>query len=62
MPKARSLRDALKDRYGVEAELVAGHGGVFLVTVNGEKIFDKHASNRFPEDKEIFDKLDLLKK
>ncbi len=62
MPRARSLQAALEDRYGVQSKLVAGHGGVFVVTVNGDEIFDKHVSNRFPDEEEIFDKIDLIEK
>ena len=52
---------ALKDRYGVDAKLIAGHGGIFEVKVDGKVVFDKFTSNRFPEEQEIFELIDKLK-
>jgi len=37
----------------VGAELVAGAGGVFNVTVNGKLVFSKQTTHRFPEAGEI---------
>jgi selenoprotein W-related protein len=37
----------------VDARLVAGHGGVFDVTVDGRKVFSKRAEGRFPEGGEV---------
>ncbi len=47
------MQAALKDRFGVDAELIGGHGGTFLVTVDGRKIYDKLATGRFPEETEV---------
>lgn len=47
------MQAALKDRFGVDAELIGGHGGTFLVTADGDKIYDKLASGRFPEETEV---------
>jgi len=33
--------------------LVAGSGGVYEITVDGEKVFSKKALGRFPEEGEI---------
>ena len=49
------MRDELRDKFSVEAELIESSGGVFEVVVNGDLIFSKKNSNRFPEQKEIFD-------
>lgn len=38
---------------GVGANLIAGHGGVFEVTVDGTTVFSKKKVGRFPEDGEI---------
>ena len=43
----------LKQYLGVDSELVAGHGGVFEVTVDGKVIFSKKSVGRFPEPGEI---------
>jgi selT/selW/selH-like putative selenoprotein len=54
------LQDAIKDKYGVVASLIEGHGGAFEVAVNGQRIFSKLKTFRFPEHEEIFEKLDGL--
>lgn len=43
----------LKQAFGTEAELIRGSGGVFDVVVDGKKVFDKHATGRFPEPGEV---------
>ncbi|MBK9119547.1 MAG: Rdx family protein [Phycisphaerales bacterium] len=45
----------LKDVYGVDAELIAGAGGIFDVRVNGKLVFSKHEVGRFPEHAEVLD-------
>jgi selT/selW/selH-like putative selenoprotein len=52
------LAKALKKRYGVDAELIKSDGGVFEVVKDGELIFSKKATGRFPKDDEIFEKID----
>ncbi len=37
--------------------LLPSHGGRFEVTVDGELIFSKLAEGRFPEEKEILEKI-----
>jgi selT/selW/selH-like putative selenoprotein len=36
---------------------VRGSGGIFVVTVDDEKIFSKHDQGRFPTEREIIDAL-----
>jgi selenoprotein W-related protein len=43
----------LKDKLGIESELVASHGGVFEVSVDGKIVFSKKAQGRFPDDGEV---------
>jgi selT/selW/selH-like putative selenoprotein len=43
----------LKQRFGVEAELIRGKDGVFDVRVDGALVFSKHALGRFPEPGEV---------
>jgi selenoprotein W-related protein len=38
-------------------ELVPSSGGVFEVTVNGEKIYSKHETGIFPDTEEIIAKM-----
>jgi len=47
------LAAELKNRLGIESELVASHGGVFEVTVDGKTVFSKRALGRFPDDGEV---------
>ena len=46
---AAELKRALK----ADTKLVAGHGGVFEVAVDGDLIFSKKSQGRFPEDGEV---------
>jgi len=41
----------------VDSQLVRGSGGIFEVTVDGNRIFSKKDEGRFPTEKEILDKL-----
>jgi len=47
----------IKDKYGIKVELIKSGGGVFEVRKDGELIFSKKKTNRFPESMEIFEKL-----
>jgi len=38
---------------GHEAELVRGDNGIFDVVRDGEIVFSKHVSGRFPEESEV---------
>ncbi len=44
---------SLKQRFGVEAELIRGRDGVFDVRVDGELVFSKDQVDRFPEPGEV---------
>jgi len=37
----------------VESTLTAGSGGVFIVTVDGEIVYNKKETGRFPNDGEV---------
>jgi selT/selW/selH-like putative selenoprotein len=53
------LADELRERYSdIEVELIKGSGGAFEVCRDGELIFSKLSSGRFPEPKEIYEALD----
>ena len=55
--KAVSLAEAIKSTISADAELIKGSKGVFDVTVNGEKIFSKDDTGRFPTNEEIVSQL-----
>lgn len=41
----------------MDAELIEGSGGVFDVVVDGDLIYSRHDTGRFPEHDEIIDTL-----
>ena len=43
----------MKDKLGIDSELVASHGGVFEISVDGKTVFSKKALGRFPDDGEV---------
>jgi selT/selW/selH-like putative selenoprotein len=47
------LAASLKQRFGIDAELVRGSGGVFDVELDGKLVFSKHALDRFPDPGEV---------
>jgi len=47
------LADSLSERFGIESKLVKGRGGVFEVRLDGELIFSKAETYRFPEPGEV---------
>jgi predicted Rdx family selenoprotein len=55
------LQAAIKDKYGITAELNEGLGGIFTVDIDGKRVFDNQVTYRFPEDAEIFTEIDKLK-
>ena len=53
-PRALSLGDELSNQFGNNiVKLKPGDRGAFEVFVNGQLIFSKLQTDRFPEDKEI---------
>ena len=44
---------SLKQRFGVDADLIRGKDGVFDVSVDGKLVFSKHELGRFPEPGEV---------
>ncbi|MEO1993854.1 MAG: Rdx family protein [Planctomycetaceae bacterium] len=53
MPQASSLAAALTDEFSITAELIEGEKGVFDVVVDGDLVYSKHETGRFPENDEI---------
>lgn len=54
---ASRLQAAIKKALGITADLKPGHGGVFDVEVDGELIYSKAQTHRFPTDEEILARL-----
>lgn len=48
---------AIKDAKGVDSELVESKGGVFDVELDGQLIYSKHKTMKFPEHNEILEQL-----
>ncbi|MDJ0790191.1 MAG: Rdx family protein [Myxococcota bacterium] len=55
MPQASSLEAAIQQEFGADAqvELIRGDDGIFDVCVEGDRIYSKHATGRFPENDEV---------
>ena len=58
--KAASVAEALKSKYKEmkDVDLVPSSGGAFEVILDGELIYSKLKTGRFPEDKELTDAID----
>lgn len=41
----------------LDAELIRGDNGIFDVVVDGQRIYSKHETGRFPENAEIIEAL-----
>lgn len=51
------MADAIKEKIGVEAKLIEGGQGNFIVIADGAQLFSKKEAGRFPENGEILDGL-----
>ena len=43
----------MRDRFGVDVELIKGRDGVFEVVHDGDLIYSKKSTGRFPDDDEV---------
>ena len=43
----------MKEKFGIDAELVKGSSGTFAVTLDGTGVFSKKSSGRFPNPGEV---------
>lgn len=59
---ASSLEAAIKNEFGLAAELKGGHDGVFDVAIDGQIVYSKHETHRFPSNEEILSKIRALRK
>ena len=51
----------LKQRYKVDARLKPGHKGVFDVVVDGDLVYSKYETHRFPKPGEVGDAIEARK-
>jgi len=56
--RAEKLAEKLQETYGVEPVLIAGETGSYDVYMNGELIFSKAETGRFPDPDEIIQIID----
>jgi len=54
------LEARLSRELGLDAQLIMGDNGVFDVVADGKLVFSKHATGRFPEEREIVEALRSL--
>ena len=53
--QALRLREELQNKFSADVEILEGSGGVFEVELNGDSIFSKKESGRFPNENEVID-------
>ena len=55
------MQAAIKDKYGITANLKEGAGGIFTVFIEGKMAYNNQETYRFPEHAEIFAEIDKVK-
>ena len=55
------MAESIKDRLGVETELVKGAGGIFDVTVDGELVYSKAKTGDFPDNDTLLRELEEMR-
>jgi hypothetical protein len=55
------LQAAIKNKYGLTAELDEGVGGIFEVFIDDKLAYTNQETYRFPNDEEIFEKIDAAR-
>ena len=53
MPRAASLADEIQQKFQLPTRLIKGSGGTFDVCLDGELLFSKHETGRFPDPDEV---------
>ena len=56
------MQAAIKDKYGITATLREGAGGIFEVFIDKKVAYSNQETYRFPDNEEIFDKIETAKK
>jgi selenoprotein W-related protein len=52
-PRSAGLAAEIKNRFGIDVELIKGRDGVFEINVDDQLIFSKKSTGRFPETGEV---------
>ena len=55
------MQAAIKNKYGLTAELDEGVGGIFEVFIDDKLAYTNQETYRFPNDEEIFEKIDAAR-
>jgi hypothetical protein len=55
------LQAAIKSKYGFTATLDEGMGGIFEVFIDGKSVYSNQVTYRFPDDEEIFARIDAAR-
>jgi selT/selW/selH-like putative selenoprotein len=50
----------IKQTTGIDAELIAGGGGIFDIAVNGELVFSKHQAGGYPDEEALARQIAVL--
>ena len=56
------MQAAIKTKYGITSVLKEGHSGIFEVSINDDVVYTNETTYRFPNDEEIFEKIDAAKR
>ena len=56
------MQAAIKDKYGINADLDEGAGGIFEVFIDDKTVYTNQTTYRFPSNEEIFEQIDAAKK
>jgi hypothetical protein len=56
------LQAAIKDKHGITATLKEGMAGIFRVSIGNTVVYSNETTYRFPENEEIFEKIEAAKK
>ena len=55
------MQAAIKNAYGITARLKEGVSGIFEVSIDDDTVYSNQTTYRFPENEEIFAKIDAVK-
>jgi predicted Rdx family selenoprotein len=55
------LQAAIKEKYAITATLREGAGGIFEVFINKKVAYSNQETYRFPDNEEIFEKIEAAK-
>lgn len=61
MPRAASLAEKLLNKYKnqlTQVALIPSSGGAFEITANGEKVYSKLETGRFPDERVLLAEMD----